>query len=245
MLARITVGSGPTVVLVHGVGDNGAGWSDFIASLRDDYRVVAIDQRGHGHSPRFSDADLADPFPRLVQDLIAVLEVEGPAIVLGHSMGGAVAAEATIKRPDLVRALVLEDPAWFHADEDLRKDIGEARALSKLRNLSNMPKAMEERQAQGWSEVETLAWAMAHHQTQQEFLRTGVVAQSRDWEEVQAELGETGVPALVLVGNGAGSIVDKRDLVLPYREFDAGHCIRREQPEAYEAVVQRHFQTLS
>ncbi|WP_018297352.1 alpha/beta fold hydrolase [Corynebacterium lubricantis] len=240
MLSRITVGAGPTVILVHGVGDNAAGWSDLIASLRDDYRVVALDLRGHGHSPRFSESDLADPFPVLVADLIAVLAAEGPALVVGHSMGAAVAAEATNLRPELVRSLVLEDPAWFTRDEQTIKDIGEARALSKLRNLREMPKAVAERLAQGWSEVETHAWAMAHHQTQQEFLRTGVVTQSRNWTQVQADLQETGVPVLVLVGNGADSIVDKRDLVLPYREFVAGHCIRREQPEAYLQALTQH-----
>ena len=43
----------------------------------------------------------------------AVLEDIGPALVVGHSMGGAMAATLAARRADLVRAVVMEDPAWL------------------------------------------------------------------------------------------------------------------------------------
>lgn len=237
MLARIDAGTGETILLVHGVGDSAAGWSDLIASLQKGYRVIAIDQRGHGLSPRFDMEQLVDPFRVLVDDLLSTLEEVGPAVVIGHSMGGAVAAEAAIQRPDLFHKLVLEDPAWFERTREETELVGQARVLSKQRNRENMDKAMGDLRAKGWSAVETHAWAAAHDQTQTDFLATGIVAQSRPWREVQQDLASSGLPVLVVVGNGADSIVDKRDLVLPFVEFDAGHCIRREQPEDYLAAL--------
>lgn len=230
----------PTVVLVHGVGDNAAGWADFVEELSPDYEVVAYDQRGHGKAPRFQ--DLADPFAQLIDDLLALLEHVGPAFVVGHSMGGAVAAEAAVRRPELVRALVLEDPAWIERDPEELELIGQARVLSKEMNLADMPKAKAQKRAQGWSERETQAWADAHNQTQREFLETGVVSQSRPWQDVERDVIATGIPTLVCVATGPDAVVDKHALSLPYEEFSTGHCIRREAPQEFARVVREFLE---
>ncbi|WIM67340.1 alpha/beta hydrolase [Corynebacterium breve] len=234
----ISAGHGPTIVLVHGVGDNAAGWADLIQALSPHHRVVAVDQRGHGFAPRFEQFD--DPFGQLVDDLIAVLDDEGPALVIGHSMGGAVAAEAAIKRPELFRGLVLEDPAWIDRPREELELIGQARVLSKEMDLKDLPRAIAGKMSEGWSNQEALAWGMAHFQTQREFLETGVVAQERPWKEVQGDLKGAAVPAVVFVGSGQGAIVDKQELALPYVEFPgAGHCIRRERPQEFlQSVAQ-------
>ncbi|MEJ8643650.1 alpha/beta fold hydrolase [Streptomyces sp. MS1.HAVA.3] len=71
------------------------------------WRVIALDQRGHGESDR------AGEYTRdgYVADAAAVLEHVGlgPAVVLGHSLGGVNAYQLAARRPELVRAVVVED----------------------------------------------------------------------------------------------------------------------------------------
>ena len=100
----------PLAVLVHGVTGWWKTWWRVGPALADrGWRVVAVDLRGHGHSPRFDGpamiADLAD-------DVAAVIEGEGPPanLLIGHSLGGAVSAELAVRHPELVERLVLEDP---------------------------------------------------------------------------------------------------------------------------------------
>ncbi len=82
-------GAGRPLVLVHGLTESRRTWDPLIAPLIDaGYRVIAIDLRGHGGSSRVAPYDLAT----MAGDLGAVLEQEGAsdALVVGHSLGGAV-----------------------------------------------------------------------------------------------------------------------------------------------------------
>lgn len=107
-------GNGPPVVLLHaGVCDRRS-WRDTAENLSNSHHVVTYDRRGFGESP-------VSPVPfRHVDDLIAVLEhISGdqPAQVVGSSMGGQIALDAAVLRPDLVGGLVLFAPAISGAPE--------------------------------------------------------------------------------------------------------------------------------
>ncbi|WP_329457416.1 alpha/beta fold hydrolase [Streptomyces sp. NBC_01497] len=80
----------PAVVLSHGWTCNIAFWSEQIADLRGDHRVIAYDQRGHGASPAaapdgYSTEALADDLEAVLD---AALEPGEQAVLAGHSMGG-------------------------------------------------------------------------------------------------------------------------------------------------------------
>lgn len=166
-----------------------------------------------------------------------MLNDEGPCFLIGHSMGGAAAAEAALRRPDLVRALVLEDPAWVDRTDEQTALNGEARVAHKQARMAT-PEAM----GRAIAEKLGYGWAAAHYLTQEEFLATGRVSQSRPWKQVHDELVEAPFPTLVATGTQAGVIVDKRALDLPYHEFSgAGHCIRRDRPDEYDTVVRTFF----
>jgi len=99
--------SAPPLLLMHGITSSRRSWEWFVPRLSDRYRVLSLDFRGHGGSGRAPD----DYQPRTyVTDAIAVLEQIGPAILIGHSLGGVTAAALSQQRADLVRAMVLEDP---------------------------------------------------------------------------------------------------------------------------------------
>ena len=102
-LACWTEGTGPPVVLVHAGIADARMWDPLSAALAGDHRVVRYDLRGHGRSP-------LPPGPfRHVDDLAAVLAAttEEPAHLVGASLGGRVALDLALARPDAVRSLVL------------------------------------------------------------------------------------------------------------------------------------------
>jgi pimeloyl-ACP methyl ester carboxylesterase len=102
-------GDGPLVVLVPGMGDLRRAYRFLAPALRQEgYRVACTDLRGHGESDTtftsYGDVETAD-------DIIALIEeLEGPAVVVGNSMGAGAAAYAAAERPDLINGLVLVGP---------------------------------------------------------------------------------------------------------------------------------------
>lgn len=100
----------PPVLVLHGITQSTATWSWLVPHLAHDYRVVRLDFRGHGRSGRTPGAY---DFHGYLADATAICEqvLERPAIVVGHSLGGHTAAGLAQTRPDLVRGVVLEDPA--------------------------------------------------------------------------------------------------------------------------------------
>lgn len=104
---RVRPGSGPPVVLLHGItASAGINWINTFEAIPGDRLVVAPDLRGHARGPRARPGmSVADH----VADVVALLDrLEAPtATVVGFSMGGAVAQQLTLDHPDRVRALVL------------------------------------------------------------------------------------------------------------------------------------------
>lgn len=95
----------PTLFAIHGAGGSHRAWGLLAGRLGDSFSFVAIDLPGHGHSegpPLRSVGEMAD--------LVAAV-IEGASlrrvIPVGHSMGGAVAIELALRRPDLLEGLAL------------------------------------------------------------------------------------------------------------------------------------------
>jgi pimeloyl-ACP methyl ester carboxylesterase len=99
-------GSGPALLLIHGVGDKSASWEPVHAKLAQRFTVIAPDLLGHGESdkPR-ADYSLA-AFANGMRDLLAVLGIDRVTVV-GHSFGGGVAMQFAYQYPQLVERIVL------------------------------------------------------------------------------------------------------------------------------------------
>jgi len=97
--------AGAPVVCLHGVTSYG-GRFDLLVEALPGRRVLGLDLLGHGHSP-------SDPPWDVDAHLAAILEAAppGPAVWIGHSFGGRLAAELAAREPARVEALVLLDPA--------------------------------------------------------------------------------------------------------------------------------------
>ena len=103
-----TIGSGPTVVMIHGFPDFWYGWRYQMEALANEYRIVAIDQRGYNLSDKPEGADNY-AMPLLVSDVVAVIRSlgEGKVVIAGHDWGGMVAWQTAINVPEVVERLII------------------------------------------------------------------------------------------------------------------------------------------
>jgi pimeloyl-ACP methyl ester carboxylesterase len=104
--AFVHVGTGPAILLIHGIGDSSETWRQVIPLLARDHTVVAPDLLGHGSSdkPR-ADYSVA-AYANAMRDLLSVLGVDR-ATVVGHSLGGGVAMQFAYQYPERCERLVL------------------------------------------------------------------------------------------------------------------------------------------
>lgn len=105
----LEAGTGPPVLLIPGEASVAEEWYDVIQGLADHYRVVAVDLPGYGYTEPVSDASV----PALVGFLWRFARELGlrRPVLIGHSLGGAVAIHAALAQPSRVPALVLVDSA--------------------------------------------------------------------------------------------------------------------------------------
>jgi pimeloyl-ACP methyl ester carboxylesterase len=112
-IAFVERGTGPTVVLVHGAINDYRTWAPQMDALASRFRVVAISLRNYYPEPWKGDGEFS--LSLHAKDVVAFIERlgAGPVALVGWSRGGTVAVDAARLRPDLVRKLVLMDPALF------------------------------------------------------------------------------------------------------------------------------------
>lgn len=243
----------PPLVLLHGVTDSGPSWADAVERWSPTWRVLAVDQLGHGLSPRFTDAQLAlpDPVEAMHDALVTAVEehIEQPVVVVGHSMGGGMAAVLGARRPDLVRAVVLEDPAWFDGPVSRRwPDPGTATA-ERVADSAAAAADLEAYVAAGrrdhptWPEAELQPWAEASARWDRRFGETGRTALQVPWRDVARALTRptlvvTGTDDVILDDGACAEIAALGNPALEVVVVDGvGHCVRRDDREAFHAVV--------
>jgi pimeloyl-ACP methyl ester carboxylesterase len=108
-LAARTLGeSGPRVVFVHGLFGQGRNWTTIAKGLAGSHRVTLLDLPNHGHSPWTDRVDYLDMAGLVADELDSFGE---PVTLVGHSMGGKVAMQLALRRPELLRGLVVVDIA--------------------------------------------------------------------------------------------------------------------------------------
>lgn len=294
MLTSIQAGpvGAPQLVLLHGITSSAAAnWPSIAHWSQRGWRVIALDARGHGLSPRWQPQQLLRAGQQLVDDVVEVLEylpTPAPAqnaapaarpsvpndqsglgaaseptpaaglkpILIGHSMGAATAAVVAAQRPDLVSALVLEDPARYGTrspSELLRR--GQARANHVNRTLADLPASLaallENAGTPGQpSAQEALPSLWASQQLDQSLLGTGVVAPEVEFTQLMESIS---LPTLLLTGDRRGEARVGAQLLAQLMEQNphicgqvmpgAGHQVRRANPQAYYDVVDAFLQT--
>ena len=114
--------SGSRVVFLHGLFGQGRNWMTIAKALSERHRVTLVDLPNHGRSAWTEHVD----YVAMAAEVAALLEADGPATVVGHSMGAKVAMVLALTRPDLVERLVVADmsPVDYGDDPDQGETTG-------------------------------------------------------------------------------------------------------------------------
>jgi pimeloyl-ACP methyl ester carboxylesterase len=107
LLAFDALGTGPVVVLIHGFPLDRSMWSYQRSSIASTYRVILPDLRGHGASAVPDGIYTVDEMADDVLELLDALQINGPVVIGGLSMGGYVALSIAARHPERIKALML------------------------------------------------------------------------------------------------------------------------------------------
>lgn len=240
-----TTGSGPVLVLLHGLGSSGRDWEYQVGPLADEYQLIIPDLPGHGRSGKppgpYSISRLADDIAALVEEV-----AQPPVAVVGISLGGMVGFQLAADRPDLVSRLVVVNalPAFEvtrisqKIQLAIRKVITRRLSMEKIgevlsKRLLPAPDMAERRKtmAERWAENDKTAYEA----TFQAILR---------WPGVAAEMAATEVPITVISSQlDYISPEDKEPYVanMPTASMvvieGAHHAVPAEYPERFNEVL--------
>lgn len=109
----------PGLVFIHGGGAHAHWWTHVAATFADEYRVLAIDLSGHGDSDHRADYEL-DQWTREVLAVAEAGGIDGPPVVIGHSMGGFVTIATAAMHPGEVAAAIVCDSPVTAQDPEVR-----------------------------------------------------------------------------------------------------------------------------
>lgn len=134
---RVT-GSGPVILLIHGIGDNSTTWDAVQSRLAQRFTVIAPDLLGHGKSdkPR-ADYSVA-AYANGMRDLLSVLDVDRVTVV-GHSLGGGVAMQFAYQFPQLVDRLILVGAGGVARDVNIALRLASLPMGSEALSLLRLP----------------------------------------------------------------------------------------------------------
>lgn len=111
-------GTGENLMFLHGWTADSNDWIWQLPYFESKYRVIAVDLRGHGRSEIMpSGAYMPDDYVRDIESLITTRYPDQKFTLVGHSMGGQIAARLAVKRPDLIKAVVSVDGSLGFSDK--------------------------------------------------------------------------------------------------------------------------------
>ncbi|MFB8009035.1 alpha/beta fold hydrolase [Nocardia sp. NPDC056000] len=242
--------TGPVVLALHGLTGHGRRWQALAEQQLPDVRIIAPDLRGHGRSPGVPPWD----FETITADLVTLLrrETSEPVVVLGHSFGAAVAVHLAHARPELVRALVLLDPA-IGLDPDFMLRI--ANSMLEHPDYANVDDARFDKLETAWSEVDPaiLEAELAEHLVPTADGRVGwrvcMPAIIAYWGQLAREfvLPPAGLPTTVVRAMKVdppfvtpafrAALAERLGERLTLLEFDCDHMVAQARPAETAALV--------
>lgn len=233
-------GSGPDVLIAHGLFGSARNWGAIQKRLASDYRVTAVDMRNHGGSPW----DDAHGYEEMADDLAET--IDGRAHVVGHSMGGKAAMMLALTQPEKVERLIIADIApvtYGHTQMHLINAMRDL-DLSGIEKRSDADALLAETVAE--KPVRAFLLQSLDVRERRWSLNLDILAREMDriigWPDVS---GGFDGPTLFLTGGDSDYVRrDHRDGIMDLfpnathvRIPGAGHWLHAEKPREFEAAV--------
>ena len=240
-LAYVDEGDGPALLFIHSLGANSYMWREQIAALKDRFRCIAFDCRGHGGSSYEGEFTVPDA----AADIKAGLDALGieTCHMLGLSMGGMIALDINARWPGLARSLIIADSFARPRDgaEDRIYATQEAVAYLSMKEFGNQYAGDRLMPTTAFDKLDELADAIAKVPAKA-YVDTVRAIFTADYTDA---LGKVTAPTLVLIG------ADDDATPLPESEFmveriegaalqtipSAGHLSNIDQPDAFNAAI--------
>jgi 2-succinyl-6-hydroxy-2,4-cyclohexadiene-1-carboxylate synthase len=247
-------GAGRPLVLLHGLTGAGASWHEHIVPMSRHFRVIAVDQLGHGQTSVPAD-DARYHIEECAADLIALLQkIDAlPAILLGYSMGGRLALYTALTYPKAFAALILESATPGLRDEEARlerrtKDAALAEGILEhgveafVDSWEQMPMFATQRHMLVERQVHQRAIRLANDPIglANSLHGMGTGAQPSLWDR----LGELSMPVLLITGSEDAkfnAIAAEMNAAIPRAQRviipGASHTVHLEQPDQFDVAV--------
>lgn len=229
----------PKLLIAHGLYGSGRNWGVIAKRLSDSFHVMAPDMRNHGASPWYNTQSYFD----MADDLAALLD--GPAYVVGHSMGGKAAMVMALQHPEKIKKLIVADIAPVTYSHSQTQHIDAMRAI----DLGAVT-----RRSEAGASLDTEV---------RDFLLQSLDVKGKRWmlnlDVLEAEMpkiigfpDESGTfagPTLFLSGADSDYVTrNQRPVVkglFPNARFakipGAGHWLHAQKPREFEAAVRAFF----
>ena len=241
-----TGAAAPVAVLVHGItGWWRTWWRVGPALAARGWRVIAIDQRGHGDSPPIRGVATAGT---LADDIGLTLERRGVVpvdLLVGHSLGAAVCMELVHRRPGIARKLVIEDPPGQDRMDDVEFQAGLEREVLAARSAPESEVRRELAANPAWLEEDARQDVEGKAACDIE----GILASLRGGTGVRVVelVPEIRIPTLYLLADEKRSVIGSRRAALRAAlpatarlvEMESGHTLHRDCFDAYLSSLLR------
>lgn len=253
-LNYIEQGSGPVIILIHGMFGSLSNLGMLARSLVDQCRVISVDLRNHGDSPHAQQMNLASMAGDIIE-LMDDLNISSASLI-GHSLGGKIAMQVALNSPFRVQSLVVADiaPVTYSGGQD--QALAALAALSQLRIDSRS--AADQVMSEYIEEAPTRAFLLKNLARDDQGnlslkLNMASIVDNYATALVAAPSGDSYVgPTLFLKGGDSAYIQDKHrpiiEKMFPRVQLqvvaNAGHWLHAEQPQIFNNLVAEFLENI-
>jgi len=247
-LATTSTGSGPPLLILHGLFGSGGNWRSVARELSTTYQVVCVDLRNHGASPWADSMAYAE----MAADVLAVIERERlrEPTVMGHSMGGKTAMALALLYPQVASRLILVDIAPVAYADRLSPFAEAMRGIDML--AAGSRSEIQQRLASALPDASAVPFLMQNLVSRNSHFDwrvnlAGIAASIHQLSDFPAELRglQFAGPVHVIAGGRSDYVehVDGRDYqpMFPKIRLDvidsAGHWVHAEEPKRFLALL--------
>ena len=247
-LHYLEAGNGPPIVCFHSTPASAEFYRPQLEHFSQQYRVIAVDLRGHGESEKPPGPYRIGEFLDDYIELFRKLELDD-FVLVGCSVGGIVAQLYALEHGDTLRGLVLIGSPCSRRGRDVA---GFKRAVEE-RGWEAVAAGLVEKQLHRDTPADVKRWALA------EYLKTPLYVREAEEEALLAEVhhtervGEIGVPTLLVAGESEEREIYEQMELMSQRMPDAdwhvipgaAHMPNFEKPETFNAIMARFLRRIA